>query len=159
MAEEIERKFLVRSDRWRPPPDGGTRFRQGYLSTEPERVVRVRLAGDSAYLTIKGPTVGVRRLEFEYPIPPADAETMLDLLCLRPLIEKTRYLVPWQGRTWEIDVFEGDNAGLTMAEIELPSADAELALPPWVDREVSDDPRYFNSNLARRPYQLWRDDA
>jgi CYTH domain-containing protein len=159
MAEEIERKFLIREDRWRPPPESGTRIRQGYLSTGPERVVRVRLAGDAAYLTIKGPTVGVRRLEFEYPIPPADAEVMLDRLCLSPLIAKTRYRVPWQGRIWEVDVFEGDNAGLTIAEVELPSVEAALVLPPWVGREVSDDPRYFNSNLAVRPYRLWRTDA
>lgn len=155
MGREIERKFLLLPGAWRPDPAGGIRYRQGYLSSDPDRVVRVRTAGDRAYLTIKGRTSGITRSEFEYPIPLVDANALLANLCEPPLIEKTRYLVPYEGRTWEIDVFEGDNAGLVLAEVELPDEAAALTLPPWAGREVSDDPRYFNSNLARDPWTRW----
>ncbi len=157
MAHEIERKFLVNVARWKPDPAGGVRYRQGYLSTDPDRVVRIRVAGPKAFLTIKGRTAGISRLEFEYPIPMADADAMLDAVCLRPLVEKVRYRETHEGRVWEIDVFAGENAGLVMAEVELPSADAVVALPEWVGREVSDDPRYFNSNLIKHPYSVWSD--
>lgn len=157
MAIEIERKFLVRDDRWRAEASPGVRYRQGYLCTDVDRVVRVRTVGDGGFLTVKGATVGIARLEFEYPIPRANADAMLDRLCPAPLIEKTRYRVPFAGRVWEVDVFAGDNAGLILAEVELPSADAAVVLPPWAGAEVSDDPRYYNSNLARMPYGRWRD--
>lgn len=156
MPIEIERKFLVNTALWHPEPALGMRYRQGYLSTDPERVVRVRTAGASGFLTIKGKTVGTERPEFEYPIPLADAERMLDHLCIRPLVEKVRYRELVGGRTWEIDVFEGENAGLVVAEIELPSATAGFDLPPWVGAEVSSDARYFNSNLAAHPFSQWK---
>jgi adenylate cyclase len=155
MGREIERKFLVHRDLWRPDPALGVRYRQGYLSTDPARVVRVRTVGDSGFLTVKGPTKGIERYEFEHPIPRADADAMLDMLCIRPLIEKIRYRVPFGGRLWEVDVFSGDNAGLIVAEVELPSADSEIIKPGWAADEVSDDPRYFNSNLSKHPYKEW----
>jgi adenylate cyclase len=155
---EIERKFLVRSDQWRAEARPGQRYRQGYLHARPDVSVRVRVVGGEGFLTVKGATRGIERLEFEYVIPRADAETMLAQLCGRPLIEKTRFLVPHAGRTWEVDVFDGENAGLVVAEVELPSTDAELTLPPWVGQEVSGDARYYNANLARRPYAGWKDD-
>ena len=157
MATEIERKFLVKRDTWHADPTRGTAFRQGYLSDDPARVVRVRVAGKKAFLTIKGLTVGVERQEYEYEIPVCHADILLDTMCLRPLIEKTRYQVEYDGRTWEVDEFEGENAGLIIAEIELPTTDAEISLPDWVGPEVSHDPRYFNVNLARHPYRDWRD--
>lgn len=155
MPKEIERKFLVTGEPWRAA-SSGTTYRQGYLSSHPERSVRVRTDGKKAKLTVKGLTRGATRDEFEYDLPLGDAEAMLDQLCERPLIEKTRYLVPYGGRTWEIDVFQGDNLGLVVAEVELASEDESLALPPWVAREVTDDPRYFNSNLVKNPFKNWR---
>jgi len=154
MSVEIERKFLVTGS-WHPDPVRGTRYRQGYLSTDPARVVRVRTAGSAAYLTVKGITNGNTRSEYEFPIPLVDAEEMLDRLCVRPLIEKTRYRETVGGRVWEVDVFEGENRGLTVAEVELPDARAPLIQPPWAGPEVSGDPRYFNSNLARHPFTRW----
>jgi CYTH domain-containing protein len=156
VALEIERKFLVRADAWHPDAATGTRYRQGYLCSAPDRVVRVRTAGGEGFLTVKGATEGITRLEYEYRIPVADADELLDRLCPRPLIEKTRYRVPWAGRVWEVDVFEGENEGLVLAEVELPSADAAVELPPWAGAEVSEDPRYYNANLARNPYARWR---
>lgn len=155
MATEIERKFLVRDDAWKEAAQG-VRFRQGYLSSVPERVVRVRTAGERGMLTVKGITRGVSRLEFEYPIPVTDAERMLDALCEKPLIDKTRYRVEHAGMSWEIDEFHGDNAGLVLAEIELKHEDQAFARPDWLGDEVSADPRYFNSNLATHPYASWR---
>ncbi len=155
MATEIERKFLVNGSLWRPDPSKGVHYRQGYLSSEPGRTVRVRVAGGQGYLTIKGPTTGITRLEFEYPIPLPDANQLLDVLCQHPLIEKVRYREPWHGFTWEVDQFEGENAGLIVAELELPTADTPFNRPPWLGQEVSDDPRYFNSALAQRPFRDW----
>lgn len=155
MGREVERKFLVDPGAWHPDPARGVRYRQGYLSVEPARTVRVRRAGQSGALTVKGLTTGIERAEFEYPIPLEDADAMLDILCLRPLLEKTRYREPFGGRTWEIDVFEGDNAGLVVAEVELASPVEQLELPPWAGKEVSGDPRYFNSNLTQHPYTRW----
>lgn len=155
MAIEIERKFLVCGDSWRQGATGTT-YRQGYLSLAPERTVRVRIAGDRGILTIKGKTVGMARSEFEYPIPLAEAAQLLDELCLRPLIEKTRYKVPYGGKTWEIDVFSGDNRGLILAEVELDSCDEPVELPPWAGQEVTADPRYYNASLSQSPYRNWR---
>jgi adenylate cyclase len=155
MASEIERKFLVRRDFW-TPLDSGILYRQGYLSSATERVVRVRIAGSKAFLTVKGITTGVTRMEFEYEISVADAATMLDRLCERPLIEKTRHREMHAGNLWEIDVFHGDNDGLVVAEIELPSSDASFERPVWLGPEVSDDPRYYNSNLGINPYRNWK---
>lgn len=155
MGKEIERKFLVEGDAWRALAQG-VRYRQGYLNSQKERTVRVRTSGDKAFLTVKGPTSGASRLEFEYEIPLGDALVMLDELAEKPLIEKTRYRIPAGPYVWEIDEFWGGNAGLIVAEIELPSEDAPFEKPEWIGREVSDDPRYFNSNLILHPYSTWR---
>jgi CYTH domain-containing protein len=155
MASEIERKYLVRKDLWKPKA-AGVLYRQGYLSSAKDRVVRARIAGEAAYLTVKGVTAGITRLEFEYSIPVADAAIMLERICERPLIEKTRYREDFEGHCWEIDEFHGDNAGLTIAEIELGSDAERYALPPWITQEVSHDPRYYNSNLGRNPYKNWK---
>lgn len=154
MATEIERKFLVKGDEWRKLGKG-TVYRQGYLSTVKERVVRVRTIDDKGYLTIKGITTGATRLEFEYEIPVEDANQMLDELCERPLIEKTRYVVEYGGLTWEIDEFAGENQGLILAEVELSSEDQQIELPDWIGEEVTGDPRYFNSNLIKHPFTRW----
>jgi adenylate cyclase len=152
MATEIERKFLVTGDSWRQPDP--TPMSQGYLSLAKERTVRVRIAGDRAYLTIKGATVGVSRPEFEYEIPVADAEAML-AMCDGPIVRKARHLVTYRGSQWEVDEFSDDNAGLVVAEIELESEDQPFERPDWLGQEVSDDPRYLNSNLAVTPYSDW----
>lgn len=154
MGREIERKFLVTSDAWRGAGPG-TSIRQGYLSLDPERTVRIRTAGDQAWITIKGLTQGAARDEFEYAIPLKDADAMLDRLRVGPVLEKTRTRVPFGGRTWEVDEFRGENAGLVVAELELDAEDATVALPPWVGREVTRDPRYYNSHLAMNPWSRW----
>jgi adenylate cyclase len=156
MGKEIERKFLVVGDGWRAA-GRGIPYRQGYLSTVKERTVRVRMAGDGAFLTVKGIAVGATRTEFEYPIPPADAGEMLAVLCERPIIEKTRYRIPFAGFTWEVDEFGGANAGLIVAEIELADAAQPFARPDWVGREVTGEARYFNANLVACPYSTWKD--
>lgn len=152
MAAEIERKFLV-SPAWQPR-DEGTYFKQGYLSSVKERVVRVRIAGDKAKLTIKGVTHGVSRAEYEYEIPLADARELLDL-CEQPLIEKRRHLEEVGGKTFEIDVFLGANQGLIVAELELASEDEAFDKPPWLGDEVSGDERYYNNNLIAKPFTTW----
>jgi len=154
VAKEIERKYLVVGDAWRSLAVG-TVFRQGYLSTVKERTVRVRVAGDRGYLTIKGITVGAVRSEFEYEIPRADADQMLDELCEQPLIEKTRHEIEAGDLTWEIDEFAGVNEGLIVAEVELEDEAQEIALPDWSGAEVTNDPRYFNSNLIAHPFSEW----
>ena len=154
MGQEIERKFLVVGDGWRAGATG-TPYRQGFLSTDPRRTVRVRVVGELGFLTIKGMTVGARRTEHEYEIPLADAEQMLDELCEHPLIEKVRYTRRIGGHTWEIDVFEGRNEGLVVAEIELEHEDELFETPDWVGDEVTSDPRYFNANLVKSPFCNW----
>jgi adenylate cyclase len=154
MALEIERKYLVTDDAWRALA-AGVPCRQGYLSSAPERSVRVRIEGDKGTLTVKGASDGVTRAEFEYAIPAEDAAAMLDGLCEKPLIEKTRYRIPFGAHTWEVDEFHGENSGLVVAEVELKSADEKPALPAWVGREVSSDARYFNVNLVKRPFTTW----
>jgi adenylate cyclase len=153
MSKEIERKFLVQGEDWRGAE--GTMYRQGYLSMAKERTVRVRMAGDKGYLTIKGISKGATRTEYEYDIPIHDAQEMLDHLCERPLIEKRRHKISYDGMTWEVDVFLGDNEGLVLAEVELQSEDQPVAYPPWIGREVTDDARYFNVNLVQHPYREW----
>ena len=155
MATEIEHKYLVRTDLWRPAGPG-VLYRQGYLSSASARVVRVRVAGDRAFLTVKGPSAGLARAEFEYPIPLDDAGAMLTALCEQPIIEKTRHRENVAGRIWEIDVFHGANEGLVLAEVEVAHEADSVALPPWAGAEVSADPRYFNSNLVANPYRNWR---
>jgi CYTH domain-containing protein/GNAT superfamily N-acetyltransferase len=157
MSKEIERKFLVIGDGWKAGAHH-ERFRQGYLLAQPGRTVRVRVAGQHAWLTVKGMRAGLARDEYEYEIPVADADHMLDALCEKPLIEKTRYFVPYANELWEVDEFAGDNAGLVVAEVELEDARQAVALPPWVGQEVTDDPRYYNANLVRLPFRLWHID-
>lgn len=155
MGVEIERKFLVRNRDWFARIYSSARIRQGYLVNEREVSVRVRSIGNEAWLTIKGSARGLSRPEFEYQIPRSDAEQMLASLCQRPLIEKTRYWLHHGQHTWEIDVFEGDNAGLVVAEVELSDPAEDVDLPAWVGKDVSDDPRYLNASLVRRPYRQW----
>ena len=150
---EIERKFLVRGDDW--PREKGTRYRQGYLNSDKARSVRVRVGKGKGYLTIKGETKGATRSEFEYEIPEAEANALLDTLCERPLIEKTRYEVAYGGLTWEVDEFYGDNEGLVVAEVELTSEEQPFEQPAWVGQEVTGEARYYNVNLAKRPYKAW----
>ncbi len=154
MATEIERKFLVKGTPWREGT--GVPFSQGYLSRVKERTVRVRIAGDRSFLTIKGVTKGAARAEFEYEIPMADAEQLLKLSD-GPIIQKKRHVIDHDGCKWEVDEFLGDNAGLVIAEIELASEDQSFSRPPWLGVEVTHDSRYFNSNLAAHPYRNWRD--
>ncbi len=149
MGREIERKFLVTSDAWRPLVTRTEVIRQGYLSSNAKATVRVRLLGsDRAVLTLKGASQGISRAEFEYPIPFEDA-VELYALAEPHTIGKVRHLVPFGGLTWEVDVFEGRHQGLVVAEVELGDADQQVPLPPWVGREVSDDDRYFNASLSR----------
>lgn len=154
MATEIERKYLVLDETWRSRAVGMV-FRQGYLSTVKERTVRVRVVGHLGYLTVKGLTVGSVRTEFEYEVPIADAEQMLDELCEQPLIEKTRYVIEENGLTWEIDEFAGANEGLIVAEVELGDESQQVDPPDWVGEEVTNDARYFNANLIAHPFSEW----
>jgi len=155
MGVEIERKFLVSNDNWRSQADAGDHYRQGYLSHDPLRSVRVRIAGERAWLNIKHATSSIRRLEYEYPIPLADAQEMLETLRIDDCVDKIRYHVKHAGHVWEVDVFEGRNAGLIVAEIELDDEDEAFDKPDWLGSEVSDDPRYYNMNLAQHPYSTW----
>lgn len=157
MATEIERKFLVASDAWRKAADEGVELRQGYISADPRHSVRVRIAGERATLTIKGAKEGAGRHEFEYDVPLSDARQMLAELCHKPFIEKRRHRLEIDGRLWEIDVFAGDNEGLVVAEIELANENEPFEIPPWLGREVTDDPRYYNANLFRHPYKRWQE--
>jgi adenylate cyclase len=152
MGIEIERKFLVQGTDWRQ--GAGTMFSQGYLNRDKHRTVRVRIAGPQAFLTIKGVTQGTTRAEFEYAIPLADAEQLL-ALCDGPIVRKVRRVLVHAGCTWEVDEFAGQNAGLVVAEIELMSEDQAFERPAWLGREVSDDARYFNANLATTPFSSW----
>lgn len=154
MAQEIERKFLLKNDEWRKFTRG-ILYRQGYLSTVPERTVRVRVVGEKAYFTVKGLTKGLTRVEFEYEIPLKDANQLLDELCQQPIIEKLRHKLDFAGFTWEIDEYLGENQGLIIAEVELDSENQALELPSWVDEDVSDDPRYYNANLVANPFSKW----
>lgn len=150
---EIERKFLVDTKKWQPS-GAGKRIKQGYLSVDPERVVRVRISGQEAFLTIKGKAEGISRTELEYKIPLNEAEILLSM-CTGFPVEKIRYVEKIENNRWEIDVFEGKNRGLVMAEIELERENQEFLLPVWVECEVSEDPRYFNAFLSQNPYLLW----
>ncbi len=154
MGIEIERKFLVVGDDWRQAP--AVPYAQGYLNRDKQRTVRVRVVQDKAWLTVKGASHGATRAEFEYAIPVADAEELL-ALCDGPLVRKLRRVVEHAGATWEIDEFQGDNAGLVVAEIELASEDEAFEAPPWLGAEVTHDARYFNSNLAAAPFSTWKE--
>jgi len=155
---EIERKFLVVGDAWRTLGEPSL-MRQGYLSLDPERTVRVRIEGARAMLTIKGKNRGATRGEWEYPIPVLDAAELLDTLCQQPLVEKIRHRIASGPHTWEVDEFLGANAGLVVAEIELGSEHEAFDKPAWLGAEVTHDSRYFNSNLIRHPYSTWKEPA
>lgn len=154
MAKEIERKFLIDLDKI-GSLDNGVSIKQGYIKTNSNAVVRARVAGEKAYLTLKGENVGITRSEFEYAIPVDDAEQIIKSLCNGPVVEKTRYLVVIGEHTWEVDVFHGDNEGLVVAEIELSSEGEAFERPPWVTAEVSGDVKYYNSSLLDNPFKNW----
>lgn len=153
MGKEIERKYMVKGQAWKELGEG-VLYRQGYLNSQKERVVRARTMGPKAALTIKGITVGATRLEFEYDIPMDDCNQLLDL-CEQPIIEKTRYKIAHGGLIWEVDEFHGVNDGLVVAECELESEDQAIDKPAWIGDEVTGDPRYFNSNLIAKPFTTW----
>jgi adenylate cyclase len=155
MAIEIERKFRVLNEDWRAVAQRRTLLRQGYLANTERCSVRVRVAGEAGWLSVKAMTPGIARAEYEVAINPRDAAEMLDKLCQGPLIEKWRHIVPHGGREWEIDEFLGDNAGLIIAEIELDSEQAQFGRPDWLGAEVTDDVRYYNFRLAQQPYRSW----
>lgn len=155
MPTEIERKYLVTGDSWRQDAGAGVAIVQGYLGSNEKSSIRIRIEGESAHLNIKSRTIGIRRSEFDYPIPLDEAADLLQRLCDQPLIKKTRYPVQYQGHLWEVDVFAGDNAGLIVAEIELSAPEQSFRLPAWAGREVSDDPRYYNTCLVSHPYKDW----
>ena len=155
MAIEIERKFLLKSRAWMAAVTRRQRIRQGYLSNSGKTSIRVRLIDDGATLTIKMAVSGVSRHEFEYPIPAADGEALLRA-CVGSLVVKTRYSVPVGTLTWTIDVFEGENAGLEVAEVELEDEGQRIDMPPWVGEEITHDRRFYNADLALEPYTKWR---
>jgi adenylate cyclase len=153
---EIERKFLVKNNGWQKGVKG-IKYQQGYLSTDSSRTVRVRLEGKLGKLTIKGKKIGIAGDEFEYDIPADDAKYLLDNLCKKPTIKKTRYRVPFENLIWEVDVFEGENKGLVIAEVELNSADQKFKTPSWIGKEVTQDHRFRNANLVANPFSKWKD--
>ena len=162
MGKEIERKFLVKSDVYKTLAQG-TYYRQGYVPTLNGMTVRLRIAGEKGYITMKDHAVGFTRHEFEYEIPKKDAKQMLELMCDKPQIEKYRFVIPASCNSastssqlfWEVDEFLGENAGLVVAEIEVPSEDTEFEIPDWVGEEVTGEKRYYNSHLCKNPYKNW----
>ncbi len=154
MGLEIERKFLLSSSDWRSNVKSTIEIKQGYLNSDKNRTVRVRISGNSGLITIKGKTIEATRPEFEYEIPLKDAHEILKL-CEKPIIEKKRYLIVYAQKTWEIDEFEGDNKGLIVAEIELNDENEAINLPDWIGEEVTTDPKYYNANLIKTPYSSW----
>ncbi len=156
MNIEIERKFLVINDDWRFLYTSSSDYCQGYIYTYNNTTVRVRIADNQGYLTVKGLRKGNSRIEFEYQIPVEDAQTMLDNLCDRPLIEKIRHKINYDDLVWEIDDFKGENEGLIIAEVELTSENQIIKLPSWIGVEVTQDNRYYNSNLVKYPYSQWK---
>lgn len=165
MAEEIERKFKLISDEWRSLSIRSLKIQQGYLQSgvkaDQASSIRIRIEEtDSnqikATINVKSAEMSVHRMEYEYSIPVSDASTMLETLCENPILLKTRFLVPYGDHTWELDIFEGDNAGLEIAEVELKDINEKIKLPDWIGQEVSDDPRYYNNYLLAQPYRFWR---
>ncbi|QKG80763.1 CYTH domain-containing protein [Tenuifilum thalassicum] len=152
---EIERKFLVDKKAWEElaKPEG-IRIIQGYLSTNPSKTIRVRVISDKAFMTIKGETKGISREEVEFEIPINKANELIEKFC-NNVIEKTRFLIDFKGKTWEVDKFEGNNAGLLLAEIELNSENEDFEIPSWILTEVTSDYRYYNSYLSEHPYKKW----
>lgn len=157
MATEIEHKFLLANDDWRDEIDKSVYYKQGYLNANKQSSVRVRIADDKAWINIKSATLGTQRQEYEYLIPVSDANEMLDTLCDKPLIEKTRHFVTYEGYLWEIDEFANENQGLIVAEVELSSVGELFSKPAWLGLEVSEDVRYYNNMLAKQPYSTWKE--
>ena len=156
MGIEIERKFLVNHEQWEKlVKPAGEFYRQGYLLTDPQKTVRVRQTSDNGFLTIKGISVGATRAEYEYEIPFEEAKELLDQFAVAEL-SKVRYKIAIENHIWEIDVFSGKNEGLIVAEIELKSEDEKFVLPAWIDREVTAEEKYYNSNLVTKPYSDWK---
>jgi CYTH domain-containing protein len=154
MGKEIERKFRVTTDEYKKLAEP-VYYQQGYLTSEPGKTVRVRIAGEKAFLTLKGKSSGISRSEYEYEIPVCDAEEMLANLACSPIIKKYRYKIPFGKHIWEVDKFLGDNEGLIVAEIELSAEDEAFEKPDWIGDEVSYDKRYYNSRLSLNPYKNW----
>jgi len=155
MAIEIERKYLINLEEL-GHLENGLDIKQGYIQTKDNTVVRVRTKGTKAYLTIKGENVGASRLEFEYEIPFEEANEMLEKLCSKPIIDKTRYLIKYENHLWEVDIFYGDNQGLVIAEVELEDENEKIILPSWIKEEVTGDIKYYNNNLLKYPYKDWK---
>lgn len=155
MAREIERKYLLKNDDWRNEVKAQKHYHQGYLNTIETCSVRVRIEGEQAKINVKSAEYGISRDEYEYDIPMADAEKMLATLCIGPTLEKTRYFIERDGLTWEIDEFSGDNQGLIVAEVELTSETQTFDKPTWLGEEVTEDIRYYNVNLIKKPYKSW----
>jgi len=155
MGLEIERKFLI-DIKQLGKLENGYAIKQGYIQTKDKTVVRVRVKNEEAFITVKGENVGATRLEYEYYIPLNDANEMLEKLCSKPIIDKTRYLVKYKNHTWEIDIFHKENDGLIVAEVELESEDETVELPKWIVKEVTDESKYYNSNLLDNPFSNWK---
>lgn len=156
MGKEIERKYLIDSDKWNKiDKPAGSHFRQGYLVTDPNKTIRIRITDTTGILTIKGISQGASRLEYEYEIPLAEARELLDNFSVSELI-KIRYEIAYKGKTWEVDEFLGDNAGLFVAEIELETENEVVELPEWITTEVTEDQKYYNSNLTLNPFKNWK---
>lgn len=156
MGHEIEKKFLVTNDDWRTL-GSKKEYCQGYLNSGKGTSLRIRTIGDRGIITVKGPSDGAKRLEFEYDIPYTEALEMLEKLCLKPLIKKTRHTISFAGFIWEVDEFKGENSGLIFAEIELDAVDQHFDSPDWIGEEVTGDPRYYNASLVAYPYSEWKD--
>lgn len=155
MGLEIERKFLVDHEKWRnTAKPAGVYYKQGYLTDEPYKTIRVRIAGEKGFITIKGVSENISRKEYEYEIPASEAAELIGGFA-NSVVEKTRYKISFAGKLWEVDEFAGDNEGLIMAEIELKSEDEAFEKPAWITREVSMDNRFYNSYLAGHPYKTW----
>lgn len=155
MAVEIERKFLVDAEAWAAHPKEAPHYlRQGYLFKDLIKTARVRVWDETGYLTIKGKTIGISRAEYEFEIPKAEAEELLTRFC-ETVVSKQRYIVPYEGKLWEVDVFLADNEGLIVAELELTEENESFSLPPFITQEVTGDRKYYNSQLALNPYKNW----
>lgn len=154
MATEIERKYLLKNDSWKQEVSSKNKIIQGYLSSKPERTVRIRITNNRGFVTIKSKNIGSLRKEFEYEIPIEDAEELI-LLCEKPIIQKTRYIVEHSSHIWEIDIFEGENQGLEVAEIELSQENEEFSIPNWIGQEVTNESKYYNSQLIINPFINW----
>ena len=154
MGREIERKFLL-NENFCAERDDGVEYVQGYIPGTENCVVRVRIMGELAVITVKSRLEGITRLEYEYPIPVDDAAEMLELLCSKPLIEKTRYKIMFAEKVWDVDCFHGANKGLLLAEVEMETEDDVIKLPPWVGDEVTEQEKYLNINLSKNPFLKW----